>query len=54
GHFGNSIHYVIPRHHFVELIAFIKCIKDKNTVDLSQVSTDELFEELKNRLKGKK
>ncbi|MCK4821173.1 hypothetical protein KA005_35740 [bacterium] len=49
GHFGNSIHYVIPRHHFMELIRFICCIKDKNTVDLSQVSTVELLNEIKNR-----
>jgi len=49
GHFGNSIHYVVPRHHFIELIQFIKGIKDKNTVDLSQVSTDELLDEIKNR-----
>lgn len=49
GHFGNSIHYVIPRHHFIELIKYIQCIKDKATVDLSQVSTEVLIEEIKNR-----
>ncbi len=51
GHFGNSIHYIIPRHHFIEIIRYLKGIKDKNTVDLSQVSTDELLVELKKRLK---
>ena len=50
GHFGNSIHYVIPQHHFVELIAHIKGIKDKNTVDLSQISTENLFDEIKKRM----
>ncbi len=49
GHFGNSIHYIIPRHHFMELIKFICCIKDKNTVDLTQVSTDILLTEIKRR-----
>lgn len=51
GHFGNSIHYVIPQHHFVEIIRYICGIKDRTTVDLSQVSTDDLFDELKKRLK---
>lgn len=50
GHFGNSIHYIIPRRHFIELIKFICCIKDKNTIDLSQISTDVLLAELKQRL----
>lgn len=49
GHFGNSIHYVIPRCHFMELIRFICCIKDKSTVDLSQISTDALLIELRKR-----
>lgn len=50
GHFGNSIHYIIPKHHFVELIQYICCIKDKNTVDLSQISTEVLLDEIKNRM----
>ena len=50
GHFGNSIHYVIPRHHFIELIRFICCIKDRNIVDLSQVSTEDLLNEINNRM----
>ena len=50
GHFGNSIHYVIPRHHFMELITYLKGIKDKNTVDLSQVPTGDLLNEIKNRM----
>ena len=49
GHFGNSIHYVIPRSHFVEIIQYLKGIKDKNTVDLSQISTEQLLDELKKR-----
>lgn len=50
GHFGNSIHYVIPRHHFIELIKYIRRIKNENVVDLSQVSTDELLNEIKKRM----
>ena len=53
GHFGNSIHYVIPRSHFVELIQYLKGIKDKSTVDLSQISTDELLNELRKRASKK-
>lgn len=49
GHFGNSIHYVIPQHHFIELIRYLKGIKDKSTVDLSQVSTGNLLDELRKR-----
>lgn len=54
GHFGNSIHYVIPRHHFIELIRYLKGIKDKNIVDLSQVSTEDLLNEIKSRMLTKK
>jgi len=54
GHFGNSIHYVIPRKHFMELLLYIKGIKDKNTVDLSNISTEKLLDEIKKRTqKGK-
>lgn len=49
GHFGNSVHYVIPRHHFIEFIKYIRDVKDKNTIDLSQISTAILLEEIKNR-----
>lgn len=49
GHFGNAIHYIIPRHHFIELIKDIQSFKNKNTVDLSQISTDKLLDELKRR-----
>jgi hypothetical protein len=51
GKFGNNTHYIIPQHQFIELIQYIKGIKDKNIVDLSQVPTNALFEELKKRLK---
>lgn len=54
GKFGNSIHYIIPKHHFVEIIKYLECIKNRNTVDLSQVSVDELLNELKKRLSLKK
>ncbi len=54
GHFGNSIHYIIPRHHFSELIKYLKCIKDKNIIDLSQVDTEELLNELRKRTLKKK
>ena len=54
GKFGNSIHYIIPKHHFVEIIKYLEGIKNRNTVDLSQVPVDELFEELKKRLSLKK
>jgi len=53
GHFGNSIHYIIPRSHFIEIIQYLKSIKDKNTVDLSQISTDALLNEIKKRLSKK-
>ena len=53
GHFGNSIHYVIPQHHFFELIKYISGIKSKQTVDLIDVPTDELLAELKRRLEKK-
>ena len=53
GHFGNSIHYVIPQHHFFELIKYIAGIKSKQTVDLIDVPTDELLAELKRRLEKK-
>ncbi len=54
GHFGNSIHYIIPRHHFIEIIRYLKGIKDKNVVDLSQISTDMLLDEIKKRTLLKK
>jgi len=50
GHFGNSIHYIVPRHHFIEIIRYLKGIKDKNTVDLSQISTEQLLDEIKSRM----
>ena len=53
GHFGNSIHYIIPQHHFFELTSYIAGIKSKQTVDLVDVSTDELLAELKRRLEKK-
>jgi len=52
-HFGNSVHYIIPRHHFIELIKYLKGIKDKNIVDLSQISTDALLVELRKRVSKK-
>jgi len=51
GKFGNNVHYIIPQHQFLELLLYIKGIKEKNVVDLSQVSTDMLLEEMKKRLK---
>jgi len=51
GHFGNSIHYIIPRHHFLELMHFIQSLKNRTTIDLSQIGTDELLKELRKRLK---
>lgn len=54
GHFGNSIHYIVPRHHFLELIRFIKGIRDREIIDLSQIPIDDLLNEVKRRtlLKG--
>jgi len=54
GSFGNAVHYIIPRHHFIELIRYICCIKDKNTIDLSQVPMDVLLDEIKKRTSGGK
>lgn len=51
GKFGNNIHYIVPQRHFIELIGYIISIKSETVVDLSQVSTDKLFEELRKRLK---
>jgi len=51
GKFGNAVHYIIPRHHFMEFIRYLKCIKDKKSVDLSSISTDDLLEELKRRMR---
>jgi len=53
GHFGNSIHYVVPQHHFFELIQYIKGIKNKQTVDLVDVSTAALLTELNRRIEKK-
>jgi hypothetical protein len=57
GHFGNSTHYVIPQHHFFELIEYIASIKNKSVntnskeIDISTISTSDLIEELKKRVK---
>jgi hypothetical protein len=51
GHFGNSVHYIIPQHHFVEIIKYICALKNRTTIDLSQISAEQLFEELRGRLK---
>jgi len=51
GKFGNNVHYIIPQHQFLELLLFIKGIKNKEEIDLTQVSTDELLVELKKRVK---
>ena len=51
GKFSNAVHYIIPRHHFLEIIKYIQGIKEQKQVDLSDVSTEELLEELKRRLK---
>ena len=50
GKFGNSVHYILPQRHFLELLRYIKIVKESNKVDLSQVPTNELFEELRKRL----
>jgi hypothetical protein len=50
GRFGNSVHYVVPKHHFIELIKYIYSLKKNSTSELSQVSTDELVNELKRRI----
>ena len=54
GHFGNSIHYIIPRHHFIALIQYIQSLKNQAVIDLSQISTDTLLNELKRRTLTKK
>lgn len=51
GREGNQEHYIIPAAHFMEMIHYIACIKNKNSVDLSAVSTEELLEELRRRVK---
>mgnify|MGYP000156108803 CR=1 FL=1 len=51
GHFGNSVHYVIPQHHFIEIVKYIEKLKNETLpIDLSQVSTDNLLNELRKRL----
>jgi len=50
GKFGNSIHYIIPQRHFIEILRYVKTIKESKKVDLGQIPTNELFEELRKRL----
>jgi len=50
GKFGNNVHYIIPQHQFMELIKYVEGLKNKETVDLSQVSSEQLIDELKKRL----
>ena len=49
--YGNSIHYIVPQRHFVEILRYIEKIKSETVVDLAQVSTDDLLSELRSRLK---
>ena len=51
GRFGNSIHYIVPQIHFLEMIKYIEKIKSGTIIDLSEVSTDQLISELRKRLK---
>ena len=51
GHFGNSVHYIIPQHTFIEILqAFHDEKAKRNVPNLSEVTTMELIDELKNRL----
>jgi len=52
GHFGNSIHYIIPQKHFHELLKYIEELysqKTGNGRQLSEYSNDELLAEIKRR-----
>ena len=49
--FGNSIHYIIPQRHFVEILRYIEKIKSETVIDLTQISTDDLLSEIAIRLK---
>jgi hypothetical protein len=54
GHFGNTIHYIIPEPHFKELLSWFKdtriaSINNKDML-LNQLSDEELIDELKRRL----
>lgn len=53
GKFGNNIHYIVPQRHFFELIKYIAGIKSSKVVDLIDVSTDDLLNEVKRRLDKK-
>lgn len=50
GKFGNSVHYIVPQRHFVQILRYIKKIRSETVVDLGQVSTDELLSELRKRI----
>ena len=51
GKFGNNVHYIVPQRHFQEIIGYIKDIKSRATIDLSQVSVEDLLSEVKRRIK---
>jgi hypothetical protein len=47
---GNQEHYIIPARHFLDLIHYIVGIKNKISIDLSAVPTEELLKELTKRV----
>lgn len=47
---GNQSHYIIPVKHFIEIIKYLKGIKEQTNIDLSAVSTKDLMRELQKRL----
>lgn len=57
GKFGNSVHYIMPRIHFFELITsfihFVHKLRATGGVDLQGISTVDLLVEIKRRLDQK-
>ena len=51
GKFSNSIHYIIPELHFLEIMEW--CLQSKGTKTLEQFSDKELINEIEKRLKRK-
>lgn len=51
----NSVHYILPKHHFIQMMEYIKKIKNECVkTDLRDYSVDELLNEIKIRCQDKK